>query len=52
MARGRHSAWRRLTGLNERHMLWAWTSLISVAMADLYVRLLAMGAFVDPALRL
>jgi hypothetical protein len=52
MARGRHSAWRRLTGLNERHMAWAWTSLISVALADLYVRLLAMGAFVDPAIRL
>ena len=33
-------------------MFWAWISLISVALADLYVRLLAWGVIVDPAIRL
>ena len=51
-ARVRYRAWQRLTGLNERHMLWAWVSLVSVALADLYVRLLAAGWIVDPAIRL
>jgi hypothetical protein len=51
-ARIRYRSWQRLTGLNERHMLWAWVSLVSVALADLYVRLLAAGLIVDPALRL
>ena len=31
------------TGLNKRHMLFAWTSLFSVAFADIYVRLCSMG---------
>ena len=31
-------------------MAWAWASLISVTLADLYVRLLAVGAIVDPAI--
>ena len=48
----RYRAWTRLTGMNERHQLWAWISLISVALADLYVRLLAAGVIVDPAFRL
>ncbi|MGH2357876.1 MAG: succinate dehydrogenase [Candidatus Limnocylindria bacterium] len=51
-ARVRYRAWQRLTGLNEHHMLWAWVSLVSVAFADLYVRLLAAGFIVDPAIRL
>jgi hypothetical protein len=33
--------------LNGRHMLWAWCSLCSVAFADLYVRLCAMGVWTD-----
>jgi hypothetical protein len=52
VARMRYGAWLRLTGLNQRHMLWAWVSLVSVAVADLYVRLLAAGILVDPAIRL
>ena len=48
--RVRYRAWQRLTGLNERHMLWAWVSLVSVAMADLYVRAIAAGWIVDPAI--
>jgi hypothetical protein len=51
-ARVRYRSWTRLTGLNERHQLWAWVSLVSVALADLYVRLLAAGVIVDPAFRL
>ena len=44
--------WRWTTALNLNHPRWAWVSLVSVALADLYVRLLAAGLFVDPALRL
>jgi hypothetical protein len=29
--------------LNSRHKVWAWTSLCSVGLSDLYVRLLSMG---------
>jgi hypothetical protein len=51
-ARVRYRAWTRLTGMNERHQLWAWVSLVSVALTDLYIRLLAAGVLVDPAIRL
>jgi hypothetical protein len=43
----RHSAWSALTALNERHMQFAWSSLISVGLADLYIRLVASGAIHD-----
>jgi len=43
----RHALWRVVTRLNERHMLYAWISLIWVALADLYVRLVAMGVIRD-----
>jgi hypothetical protein len=33
-------------------MAWAWVSFISVSLADVYVRLLALGILVDPAIRL
>ena len=33
--------------LNRGHMRWAWTSLFSVAFADLYVRLCSMGIWTD-----
>jgi hypothetical protein len=49
-ARARHSAWRGITVLNVRHRDWAWLSLAGVALADLYVRLAASGAFADPRL--
>lgn len=51
-ARVRHGLWQRLTSLNRHHMAWAWASLITVTLADLYVRLLALGVFIDPAIRL
>ena len=43
----RYKLWKTLTKLNERHMLFAWMSLIWVALSDLYVRLLAMGVIHD-----
>ncbi len=43
----RSRAWRTLTRLNARHGLYAWISLFSVVIADLYVRLLAMGVIQD-----
>lgn len=43
----RHTAWKRLSFLNEHHMLFAWLSLFSVGMADLYVRLVASGTVQD-----
>jgi hypothetical protein len=46
----RHGAWRRLSFLNERHMLFAWMSLFSVGLADFYIRLVASGAIGDPRL--
>jgi len=44
----RYKAWTMVTKLNARHALYAWLSLFSVALADLYVYLLAVGAFSDP----
>lgn len=46
-SRARHGAWRWVTALNERHGLFAWLSLVSVALADLYVRSVACGALTD-----
>ncbi len=43
----RHGAWSFLTRLNERHMLFAWMSLISVGFADFYIRMVACGVFHD-----
>src|SRR5919112_1294346 len=43
----RASAYRCVTCLNGRHMLFAWLSLFSVALTDLYVRLCAMGVLTD-----
>ena len=33
--------------LNRGHQLWAWSSLLGVAFADIYVRLVAMGIWTD-----
>ena len=45
--RGRHGAWKKTSFLNERHMLFAWCSLISVGFADFYVRMVASGMIKD-----
>ncbi|MET7638274.1 hypothetical protein [Streptomyces sp. NPDC005438] len=44
----RYRLWGWIGKLNGRHMELAWASLISVGLADLYVYLLAIGAFSDP----
>ena len=43
----RHSAWSFLSLLNERHMIFAWASLVSVGFTDFYIRMLKMGVFRD-----
>ena len=48
--RVQHSVWQRITTLNLNHMGWAWVSFFSVVLADLYVRLLALGVITDPAI--
>jgi len=45
--RERHSTWRGLSFLNERHMLFAWMSLFSVGLADFYVRMVSAGLIRD-----
>ncbi len=44
----RYRSWMVVSRLNGRHMQLAWVSLLFVAFTDLYVRLLATGAFSDP----
>ncbi|MFT2019151.1 hypothetical protein ACMA1D_25405 [Streptomyces sp. 796.1] len=44
----RYRLWGLVGKLNARHAKLAWFSLVSVAVADLYVYLLASGAFDDP----
>jgi hypothetical protein len=43
----RFQAWRGVSALNRHHMLFAWCSLISVALTDVYIRLCAMGVIHD-----
>ena len=43
----RYKAWRGISVLNERHMLFAWLSLFSVGLTDLYIRLVSSGAIQD-----
>jgi hypothetical protein len=46
-ARTRYGVWKKSTWLNERHQLFAWTSLFWVAASDVYVRLVARGVITD-----
>lgn len=43
----RRTAYSCASCLNRRHMRFAWMSLFSVAFADLYVRMVSMGVWVD-----
>jgi len=45
--RTRHGGWKKLSFLNERHMLFAWCSLISVGFADFYIRMVSSGMIKD-----
>ena len=40
-------SWKQATWFNERHMLFAWLSLVWVMVTDVYVRLLSMGVITD-----
>jgi hypothetical protein len=44
----RYKAWTLVSRLNNKHGHYAWLSLFSVAIADLYVVLLSTGAITDP----
>jgi len=46
----RRTTWRGLSFLNEHHMLFAWLSLFSVGLADLYIWLVASGSIQDSRL--
>ena len=43
----RYWLWTQVSKLNARHMEWAWASLVVVALADLYIRLVASGTIAD-----
>jgi len=43
----RRSAYECASCLNRNHMYWAWCSLLSVAFADIYVRMCSMGVWTD-----
>jgi hypothetical protein len=43
----RHRLWKLVTVLNERHQPLAWASLFSVALTDVYIRMVASGAITD-----
>jgi len=43
----RYRLWRTFNRLNARHGMYAWISLFSVIIADVYVRLVAMGVLTD-----
>jgi hypothetical protein len=44
----RYQAWTFVSKLNARHAMYAWLSLFSVALTDVYVVLLSSHAFSDP----
>jgi hypothetical protein len=46
-APGRYRIWHFVTRLNERHPMFAWLSLFSVGLTDLYIRLVSMGIIRD-----
>jgi hypothetical protein len=43
----RYALWKVVTRLNERHPTFAWLSLFSVGLTDLYIRLVSMGVIRD-----
>lgn len=43
----RYRIWTWVSALNARHMMWAWITLGSLALADFYVMALAAGWFTD-----
>jgi hypothetical protein len=47
MLRFRRACYGCVSALNRRHMMWAWISLLWVALSDVYVRLCCLGAIHD-----
>ena len=45
--KARFKLWQGVSRLNRHHQLWAWCSLFSVALTDVYIRLCAMGVIHD-----
>ena len=45
--RTRFGMWKQVSFLNSRHSLYAWASLIAVAVSDFYIMLVASGAIQD-----
>jgi hypothetical protein len=43
----RKSCYDCVSGLNRRHMLWAWISMFYVGFVDLYIRQCAQGIWTD-----
>ncbi len=41
-------AWNWVSRLNVNHAVWAWSSLFSVLVTDIYIRLVANGHITDP----
>jgi len=48
VTRARKRVWDYVTSWNEHHRFWAWASLITVGLTDLYIRLVASGTITDP----
>ncbi|HYO50656.1 MAG TPA: hypothetical protein VEW94_12470, partial [Chloroflexia bacterium] len=46
-SRTRYGIWKQVSFLNSRHSLNAWASLISVMVADFYIRSVAAGWITD-----
>jgi hypothetical protein len=44
----RYRAWTKVSWLNARHMQFAWITLGTLMLTDLYIMLVASGAFPDP----
>jgi len=42
LAKWRYGLWSKVTMLNDRHALWAWLSLFTVAGVDVYIRYVVM----------
>jgi len=50
LGKARFGLWHWITTLNERHPTYAWLSLFSVVLTDVYIRLLMNHVLVDPHL--
>ncbi|MGC9219863.1 MAG: succinate dehydrogenase [Solirubrobacteraceae bacterium] len=47
-AKVRHGIWKKVSILNAHHQMWAWVSMFSVLLTDLYIWLVSSGVFSDP----